>query len=82
MHVDAAQTVGRRLVASLKELISSQMFKVPIQACIRFKVVASATISTTRKDMLSKCYGGNLSRKKLLQKQARGKKSMKAMGKR
>ena len=82
VHVDAAQTVGRRLVASLKELIPRQMFKVPIQACIGVKVVASATISPMRKDVLAKCYGGDLSRKKkLLQKQAKGKKRMKAMGK-
>lgn len=82
VHVDAAQTVGRRLVASLKELIPRQMFKVPIQACIGVKVVSSATISPMRKDVLAKCYGGDLSRKKkLLQKQAKGKKRMKAMGK-
>lgn len=82
VHVDAAQTVGRRLVASLKELIPRQMFKVPIQACIGVKVIASAVISPMRKDVLAKCYGGDLSRKKkLLQKQAKGKKRMKAMGK-
>ncbi|KAL9179833.1 hypothetical protein ACHAXT_007803 [Thalassiosira profunda] len=82
VHVDAAQTVGRRLVASLKELIPRQMFKVPIQACIGVKVVASASISPMRKDVTAKCYGGDLSRKKkLLQKQAKGKKRMKAMGK-
>ena len=82
VHVDAAQTVGRRLVASLKELIPRQMFKVPIQACIGVKVIASASISPMRKDVLAKCYGGDLSRKKkLLQKQAKGKKRMKAMGK-
>ena len=58
------------------------MFKVPIQACIGVKVIASAAISPMRKDVLAKCYGGDLSRKKkLLQKQAKGKKRMKAMGK-
>ena len=82
VHVDAAQTLGRRLVASLKELIPRQMFKVPIQACIGAKVVASAAISPMRKDVLAKCYGGDISRKKkLLQKQAKGKKRMKTMGK-
>ena len=82
VHVDAAQLIGRRLVASLKELIPRQMFKVPIQACIGVKVIASASISPMRKDVLAKCYGGDLSRKKkLLQKQAKGKKRMKAMGK-
>uniref|UniRef100_A0A7R9VCM2 Elongation factor EFG domain-containing protein n=1 Tax=Pseudictyota dubia TaxID=2749911 RepID=A0A7R9VCM2_9STRA len=82
VHRDAAQTVGRKLVASLKELIPRQMFKVPIQACVGVKVIASASISPMRKDVLAKCYGGDLSRKKkLLQKQAKGKKRMKAMGK-
>jgi len=82
VHRDAAQSVGRKLVASLKDLIPRQMFKVPIQACIGVKVIASAAISPMRKDVLAKCYGGDLSRKKkLLQKQAKGKKRMKAMGK-
>eukprot|EP00566_Odontella_aurita_P014316 CAMPEP_0113534974 /NCGR_PEP_ID=MMETSP0015_2-20120614/5444_1 /TAXON_ID=2838 /ORGANISM="Odontella" /LENGTH=541 /DNA_ID=CAMNT_0000434169 /DNA_START=1364 /DNA_END=2990 /DNA_ORIENTATION=- /assembly_acc=CAM_ASM_000160 len=82
VHSDAAQTVGRKLVASLKELIPRQMFKVPIQACIGAKIIASAAISPMRKDVLAKCYGGDISRKKkLLNKQAKGKKRMKAMGK-
>jgi len=82
VHRDAAQTVGRKLVASLKDLIPRQMFKVPIQACVGVKVIASTSISPMRKDVLAKCYGGDLSRKKkLLQKQAKGKKRMKAMGK-
>jgi len=82
MHRDQAQSVGRKLVAKLKDLIPRQLFKVPIQACIGVKVIASASISPMRKDVLAKCYGGDLSRKKkLLQKQAKGKKRMKAMGK-
>ena len=81
VHRDSAQSVGRRLVKSLKNLIPRQMFKVPIQACIGVKVVASESISPMRKDVLAKCYGGDLSRKKkLLQKQAKGKKRMKAIG--
>merc|ERR1712085_226462 len=82
VHVDAAQSIGRRLCASLKNLIPRQMFKVPIQACIGVKVVASEHISAMRKDVLAKCYGGDISRKKkLLQKQAKGKARMKTMGK-
>ena len=82
VHREKAQSVGRKLCASLKDLIPRQMFKVPIQACIGVKVVASESISPIRKDVLAKCYGGDLSRKKkLLQKQAKGKKRMKAIGK-
>lgn len=81
-HRDAAQKIGRGLANSLKELIPRQMFKVPIQACVGAKIIASSVIPPMRKDVLAKCYGGDLSRKKkLLQKQAKGKKRMKAMGK-
>lgn len=82
VHRDNAQTIGRKLVASLKDLIPRQMFKIPIQACIGVKVIASTSISPMRKDVLAKCYGGDISRKKkLLNKQAKGKKRMKAIGK-
>ena len=65
----------------MNRLIPRQMFKVPIQACIGVKVISSASISPMRKDVLAKCYGGDISRKKkLLQKQAKGKKRMKSMG--
>jgi len=80
-HRDNAQKLGRSLTAALKSQIPRQMFKVPIQACIGVKVIASAVISPMRKDVLAKCYGGDISRKKkLLNKQAKGKKRMKQMG--
>jgi len=81
VHRHNSQSRGRELTERMKELIPRHQFKIPLQASIGSRVVASESIPALRKDVLSKCYGGDISRKKkLLQKQAKGKKRLKAIG--
>jgi len=81
IHKDKAYDYGKKMTAKLRSLIPRQLFDVPIQAAIGGRIVARETVKAKRKDVLAKCYGGDITRKrKLLEKQKEGKKRMKSIG--